>query len=158
MSKPKNGEALPLYLAVTEGSVSAVLVREEDGNQLPVYYVSKTLVGAETRYSCLEKLVFALVMETNKLCPYFEAPTIIIHTNYPMKTIMRKAEFTSRMVKWAVHLSGFDVQYEPQKSIKSQALADFVADFSPTLEPTAEKEAAHRRRTRYVAAAHRRTL
>ena len=51
LSKPKDGEQLYIYLAVSEGTVSAVLVREES-KQLPDYYVSKSLLDAETRYTC----------------------------------------------------------------------------------------------------------
>lgn len=47
---------LQLYLAVSEHAVSAVLVREEGKKQLPIYYVSKSLHDAETRYSHLDKL------------------------------------------------------------------------------------------------------
>ncbi|KAK3028730.1 hypothetical protein RJ639_037753 [Escallonia herrerae] len=61
LSKPIMGEDLFLYLAVTESAVSAVLVREQDGQQLPVYYVSKVLQGAEQRYPNAEKLEFALL-------------------------------------------------------------------------------------------------
>jgi len=50
LSKPKDGEQLYIYLAVSKGAVSAVLVREED-KQFPVYYVSKSLLDAETRYT-----------------------------------------------------------------------------------------------------------
>ena len=47
--------------------MSSVLVHEEDGKQLPVYYVSKSLLDAETRYSQFEKLVLALVSVARKL-------------------------------------------------------------------------------------------
>ncbi|KAK3014163.1 hypothetical protein RJ639_009028 [Escallonia herrerae] len=43
LSKPVRGEDLFLYLAVAEYAVSAVLVQGQDGQQLPVYYVSKVL-------------------------------------------------------------------------------------------------------------------
>ncbi|KAI3758461.1 hypothetical protein L6452_06024 [Arctium lappa] len=49
LSKPEKGEVLQLYLAVSINSVSAVLIRETDGRHLPIYYVSKTLLDAETR-------------------------------------------------------------------------------------------------------------
>ena len=47
------------------------------------------------------------------------------------------------MAKWVVNLSGYEIGYEPRTAIKSQALADFVADFSPTLEQEAAKETAN---------------
>ncbi|XP_074306319.1 uncharacterized protein LOC141641561 [Silene latifolia] len=140
LSKPEHGEPLSLYLSVTEVAVSAVLVREQEGMQHPVYYVSKSLLPAETRYTSLEKLVLALVTASYKLRPYFESHTISVITNYPLKTIMRKPELSGRMAKWSIHLSGYDLKFEPRTAIKSQALADFVSDFSPSLQMQAEKE------------------
>ena len=71
LSKPLLGEVLLLYLAVLEHAVSAVLVCEEGSKQLPIYYVSKSLLDAETRYSHLEKLALALIVADRKLRPYF---------------------------------------------------------------------------------------
>ncbi|XP_074305106.1 uncharacterized protein LOC141640044 [Silene latifolia] len=53
---------------------------------------------------------------------------------------MRKPELSGRMVKWSVHLSGYDLKFEPQTAIKSQALVDFVSDFRPTLQEQADSE------------------
>ena len=64
------GEDLFMYLSVTDHAVSAVLLRDQ-GVRIPVYYISKTLVDAETRYLPLEKLVLALVHATRKLPYYF---------------------------------------------------------------------------------------
>ena len=67
LSKPLDGETLLLYLAVSEHAVSAVLVREEGRKQYPIYYISKSLLDAETHYSHLEKLALALVTAARKL-------------------------------------------------------------------------------------------
>lgn len=56
LAKLVTGEPLFLYIAISETAVCAVLVREEMGEQKPIFYVSKTLADAETRYSQLEKL------------------------------------------------------------------------------------------------------
>ena len=34
------------------------------------------------------------------------------------------------MVQWAIELSQFDLEYQPQTTIKAQALADFIAEFT----------------------------
>ncbi|XP_074306931.1 uncharacterized protein LOC141642133 [Silene latifolia] len=52
---------------------------------------------------------------------------------------MRKPELSGRMTKWSVHLSGYDLQFEPRTGIKSQALADFVSDFCPATRREAEE-------------------
>ncbi|XP_056691775.1 uncharacterized protein [Spinacia oleracea] len=138
--KPKEGEVLQLYLAVSSTAVSAVLAREDETQQLPIYYISKSLLEAETRYSSLEKLVLALVTAAKKLRHYFETHQIVVMTNYPIKSVMRRPELTGRMEKWTMALGSFDIKYQPRTAVKSQALADFVVDFSPDLEKIADDE------------------
>ena len=69
------------YLAVTNYAISLVLVRNEDGVQRPVYYISKSLQKTETRYLPLEKVVFAIVHATRKLPHYFQAHTMVVLTH-----------------------------------------------------------------------------
>ena len=138
--KPEDGEPLSLYLAVSRTTISAVLVKDHEEQQHPVYYVSKSLLDAETRYSHLEKLILALVMASTKLRHYFEIHRIHIKTNYPIKSVLRKPELSGRMAKWSVKLSTYDLAYESRTAIKSQALADFVADFSIDIQPEVDLE------------------
>ena len=77
---PIEGELLTLYLDVSDFSTSAVLVRDKDRVQHPVYYCSRALRGAEERYPRMEKLILALVTAARKLCPYFQAHTIEVPT------------------------------------------------------------------------------
>ncbi|KAF5802492.1 putative aspartic peptidase domain superfamily [Helianthus annuus] len=140
LAKPEKGDVLSLYLAVSSTAVSAVLVKDHEGTQYPIYYVSKSLLDAESRYSHLEKLILALIMASTKLRHYFETHTIIVRTNFPIKNVLRKPDMSGRMAKWAVKLSAHDIRYEPRTAIKSQALADFVADFSSDLQKEAELE------------------
>ncbi|KAJ0951779.1 putative nucleotidyltransferase, Ribonuclease H [Helianthus annuus] len=140
LMKPEKGDVLSLYLAVSLKAVSAVLVKDHEGTQHPVYYVSKSLLDAESRYSHLEKLILALIMASTKLRHYFETHVIVVKTNFPIKNVLRKPEMSGRMAKWAVKLSAYDIRYKPRTAIKSQALADFVADFSSDLQKEAELE------------------
>ena len=71
LSPSMPGEELFLYIAVSQSTVSAALVRDEGGLQHPVYFISRAFRGAEERYSKMEKLAFALVTATRKLKPYF---------------------------------------------------------------------------------------
>ena len=67
---PVEGELLTLYLAVSDFSTSAVLVRDKERVQHPVYYCIRALRGVEERYPRMEKLILALVTAARKLCPY----------------------------------------------------------------------------------------
>ena len=130
LSPSMQGEELYLYLAVSHATVSAALVREEDGIQKPVYFTSRTLRGAEERYLQMEKLAFTLVIAARRLKPYFQAHTIIVLTNKPLRKAMNSPEAVGRMALWAIELSEFDIQYRPRTAIKGQAVADFIAEFT----------------------------
>ncbi|XP_074324068.1 uncharacterized protein LOC141660988 [Apium graveolens] len=134
LSNPKAGETLVLYLAVSDFTVSAILVREEDGIQLPVYYVSKRLADAETRYTSLEKLAYALILASRKLRPYFQAHKIEVRISYPLRQVMHKPESSGQILKWTVELGQFEVDYKPRTAIKGQDLADFMLEFPPHQE------------------------
>lgn len=108
-----------------------MLVREEDGKQLPVYYVSKVILDAETRYNQLEKISLALVTIAQKLQPYFQFHPIMVITTFSLKGILHKSEISSQLTKWAVELSEYDIFYQLYTAIKSQALAYFITDFTP---------------------------
>lgn len=100
-------------------TISSALIREEEKIQMPVYYTSKALRGAEERYPPIKKLAFALVMAAHKLRPYFQAHTIIILANKPLKKAMNSPDIMGRVVLWAIELSKFDAQYRPRTAIKA---------------------------------------
>ena len=127
---PIEGELLTLYLAVSDFSTSVVLVRDKEQVQHPFYYCSRALRGAEERYPRMEKLILALITAARKLRPYFQAHTIEVPTEYPMKQVLHKPETSGRLMKWATELSEFDIRYRPKIAIKGQVLADFVMEFT----------------------------
>ena len=97
LSPSQLGEELFLYLAISSAVVSATLVREEDRVQKPVYHIGQALRGIKERYSPVEKLTFALVTAARKLKPYFQAHTIIVLTDKPLRPAMSNLEIVRRM-------------------------------------------------------------
>ncbi|KAL0716302.1 hypothetical protein Bca4012_065624 [Brassica carinata] len=128
LAKPVEGEPLFLYIAVSTTAVSGILIREERGEQKPIFYISKTLLDAETRYPLMEKLAFAVVTSARKLRPYFQSHTIVIITTFPLRTILHSPSQSGRLAKWAIELSEYDVEYRPRTCAKSQVLADFLVE------------------------------
>ena len=98
LTAPDLEEDLFMYLLVSNYVVNAVLLRDQ-GVQHPVYYISKTLVNAETKYLPLEKLVLALVHATRKLPHYFQAHTVYVLTGYPLLSLLKRSDFTGRIAK-----------------------------------------------------------
>ncbi|XP_077228380.1 uncharacterized protein LOC143861327 [Tasmannia lanceolata] len=124
LSKPVPREDLYLYLAVGSAAVSSMLVRQEGQMEQPIYYVSRVLHDAETRYQEIKKFAFS----ARKLRPYFQAHHITILTDQPFQKILQKPETSGRLINWAVELGEFDIQIKPRPAIKSQVFADFIVD------------------------------
>ncbi|KAL5759725.1 hypothetical protein ACOSQ2_018563 [Xanthoceras sorbifolium] len=130
LSKPQTGETLFLYLVVSPEAVNSVLIRNNEGTQRAVYYVSKAMTSPKTRYSEIEKLALALIIMARRLRPYFQAHPIIVLTKHPLRQVMQKLEVSGRMIKWSVELSEFDISFQPRNAIKGQAIAYFVSEFT----------------------------
>ena len=97
-------EKLHLYLAISNTVVSSALIKEEEDVQRPMYYTSQAFQEAEANYPRLEKITFALVTASKKLCHYFQAHPIVIMTNQPIRKTMNKIDAARRLVQWAIEL------------------------------------------------------
>ena len=113
MSSPAADEVLYAYIAVAPHVVSLVLIREDRGLQRLVYYVSKLLHKVEIRYSPLEKAILAMVHASRKLPHYFQAHTVVVLTQLPLKSVLQTADYTGRIALWNTILGGFDIKYMP---------------------------------------------
>ena len=98
MSSPEADEVLYAYIAVAPHAVSLLLIQDDNGLQKPVYYVSKSLHEAEVRYLPLEKAILAVVHALQKLPHYFQAHTVVVLTQLPLKSILQTADYTGRIV------------------------------------------------------------
>ena len=74
--------------------------------------------------------MFALIVASRKLRQYFQANPILVMTDQPIKKSINKPKAAGRMVQWVIELSQFDIEYHPRTTIKAQALADFIAEFT----------------------------
>ena len=64
ISSPQADEVLYTYIAVAPHVMSLVLIRDDNGLQRPIYYMSKSLHEAEVKYLPLEKAILAVVHAT----------------------------------------------------------------------------------------------
>ena len=76
-----------------------------------MYYISHVLQGAELRYSRLEEFAYAVVLSARRLRPYFEAHPITVLTDMPLRSTLQKPDASGRMMKYAIELSAFGVQF-----------------------------------------------
>ncbi|XP_021802905.1 uncharacterized protein LOC110746996, partial [Prunus avium] len=152
LSTPLPGEDLILYLSVSATALSSVLIRKSNGIELPIFYTSHALQDAEIRYPELKKLTYAHILPARKLRPYFQAHSIVVLTNQPLRQILQRPETSGRLVKWAIELSEFDIRYHPRPAEKGQAVADFISELTTSdkggpadiaLEPPSTASASH---------------
>ena len=91
LSASKEEEDLFLYLAVLEVAVSVLSLKEEDGNQKLVFYISKMLLDTKKRYSTMEKVVLALETAKKKTLAllrvsYYHGKDQLSHSKNIVKT------------------------------------------------------------------------
>jgi hypothetical protein len=134
LTTPAPGAPLLLYVAASHSTVSAALVQEKLEGQIkkqaPVYFVSEVLSLSKKNYTELEKVLYAVLMASRKLRHYFHAYHIVVPSSQPLNDIMRNREATGRIGKWAAKLNEFSIDYVHRSLIQSQALADFINDWT----------------------------
>lgn len=113
LTTPRPKEQLSIYLAASKGAVSAVLVVERDGRQLPVHYVIRTLHEAERNYTPMEKLALCLLNASRRLRRYFEAHPIRVITDQPVKQILYRPEVSLHSSLSRVTLSTSSSRFFP---------------------------------------------
>jgi ribonuclease HI len=135
LTSPSLGTPLLLYVAASHAVVSAALVQEKQDGQIKkqalVYFVSEVLSPSKKNYTELETVLYDVLMASRKLRHYFQAYHIIVPSSQPLKDIIRNREATRRIGKWAAKLKEFTIDYVHRSSIQSQALADFIDDWTP---------------------------
>jgi ribonuclease HI len=132
------GEALLIYVAATTQVVNAAIVveRREEGHALlvqrPVYFISEVLSETKIRYPQIQKLLYVVILTRRKLQHYFESHPVTVVSSFPLGEIIQCREASGRTAKWAVELMGETLSFAPRKAIKSQVLADFLAEWADT--------------------------
>ena len=96
--------------------------------------MSEALTPTKMNYSKIEKIIYAIVMASKKLWHYFQAHNIIVPSSQPLRDVLRNREASGRVGKWATKLNEYVIDFVHRTSIQSQALADFIADWTPSEE------------------------
>ena len=141
LAAPVDKEPLLLYVAANTRAISVAVVveRKEEGKeypvQQPVYYVSEVLIESKQRYPHWQKLVYGVFMASRKLKHYFQGHPITVVSSAPLGDIIQNREATGRVAKWAIELGPHGLRYVPRTAVKSQALVDFINDWTELQVP-----------------------
>jgi hypothetical protein len=116
--------------------VSTVLVveRAEEGHAYPVqhlvYFIIEVLGPSKKKYPQVQKLLYAVLLTAHKLRHYFYDHKVIVVTGFPIGDILHNKEAIGRIAKWAFELGAHDIEFWPRTAIKTQALVDFVSEWT----------------------------
>ncbi|KAK2402401.1 hypothetical protein QL285_051924 [Trifolium repens] len=129
---PIRSKEMKLYISASDTTIGSMLAQEdENGVEKTIYYLSRVLNDAETRYSVIEKLCLCLYFSCTKLKHYIKPVDVYVYSHFDIiKHMLLKPIFHSRIGKWALALTEYSLTYKPLRAVKGQIVADFLAEHS----------------------------
>ncbi|KAM1819040.1 hypothetical protein ACFX11_000762 [Malus domestica] len=132
---PRRGKPLKIYISAAEESIGCLLAQNNDaGREQAIFYLSRNLNQPKINYSAVEKLCLAVFSVASKLRHYMlPSVTQVIAQTDVIRYMLTRPIVKGRIGKWTMALSEFSLQYVPQKAVKGQTLADFLANTLPPM-------------------------
>jgi len=103
----------------SDSGIGAILLQEKEGERHPIWFVSRTLKPAETRYSASEKELLAVLYAIDKFRGFIEYSHFILETDHQaLSWLYRVKEPAGRLARWYLTLQMFDfeIRYRPGNS------------------------------------------
>ena len=125
MTTPWPDETLLIYIAATSCVISTTIVveREEVRHaykvQCPIYFINEVLNEPKTHYPHVQKLLYAILITSRKLCHYFEYYKITVVIEFALGDILRNKEANGHIIKWAIELGTYSIEFRSRPTIKS---------------------------------------
>ena len=87
---------------------------------------------SKQNYPHYQKMCYSVYLTAKKLKQYFQEHAVTVISTELIGEIIGCWDASGRVAKWAIQLAGHTILYEPRTTIKSQALADFLVDWTET--------------------------
>ena len=122
LDAPTTRKPFILYTRALDYSLGALLAQENDGGkETALYYLSRMLVGAEHRYSPIEKECLAVKFAVQKLRHYLLSNTVYLISRINLlKVLVTKAgSLNARLAKWSIcHNLILGMYHKKQSKVK----------------------------------------
>jgi hypothetical protein len=107
---PQQDRPFYVYLSVSDTSIASVVIQVHDDKERVVFYLSRRMPDAETRYPDIEKLCFCFFFTRTKLRHILlSAEVIVICKSDVIKHMLSAPMLKGRLGKWIFALSEFDI-------------------------------------------------
>ena len=106
LGAPILGKPVVLCIVVQEKSLGALMAQEnKEGKKRTLYYLSRTLNGAELNYSPIEKTCLSLFFTMEKLKHYMQAYMVYFIAKVDLiKYVLSRLVVLGHIARWAVLL------------------------------------------------------
>jgi len=110
---PELDEPFVLRTDASDVGLGAILLQEQDGDQLPVAYASRKLLPREQNYAVIEKECLAVVWGINKFHRYLFGKQFVLETDHQPLIYLNKAKVANaRLMRWALQLQPYRFRIE----------------------------------------------
>lgn len=118
-----------IFSFALEHTIAGVLLQKnQEGNEQPIAFYSKTLRDYPLKYSIMEKQAYALVQALKEFRVYILHSHTIAHVLTSMvKDILTQPDPEGKRGKWIAVLLEYDLEIKSTKLIKGQGLAKIMA-------------------------------
>ena len=116
----------------TNSYAIGVSIAQKDGGgvEQPVYYISRALKDVETRYLRAEMACLAIVYASQRLRHYFLAYEVwLITKSHAIEALLQQPILSGRISQWLLQLSQYDLRIGTPRVVKSQTIANLLAQF-----------------------------
>ncbi|XP_070014521.1 uncharacterized protein [Nicotiana sylvestris] len=131
---PNWEQPFELMCDASDYAIGAVLGQRKDKLMHPIYYASRTLRGAQLKYTATEKEILAVVFSFDKFWSYLIGSKVIIYTDHAEIRYLIEKESKPRFIRWVLLLKEFDLEIRDRKGTENQ-----VADHLSRLEGAKKK-------------------
>src|SRR3954465_11481236 len=128
---PRSGkQPMRLYISASDTTIGSMLAQEDENDiERAIYYLSRVLNDAETRYNAIEKLCLCLYFSCIKLKYYIKPVDVYVSSHCDViKHMLSKPILHSRIGNWVLALTEYSLIFQPLKAMKGQIVSDFIVD------------------------------